>query len=60
MGRDTDVIVSEVPDDCPNLIGQLPLEDLDFVLDLRNQRIIPNPAHNGEWQDEEYLMNLIT
>ena len=54
MGRDTDVIVSEVPDDCANLIGQIPLEDLDFVLDLRRQQIIPNPEHGGEWQDEEY------
>ena len=26
--------VSEVPDDCPVLIGQIPLESLDFVVDL--------------------------
>ncbi len=54
MGRDTPINVSEIPDDCPNLIGQIPLEELDFVLDLRRQQIIPNPEHGGEWQDEEY------
>ena len=55
MGRDTDVIVSEVPDDCPNLIGQIPLEDLDFVLDLRGGQLLPNPAHDGEFQIDLYL-----
>ena len=44
----------EVPDDCPNLIGQIPLERLDFVLDLPGQQITPNPAHDGEFQIEMY------
>jgi hypothetical protein len=30
------------------LIGQLPLEALDFVVDPRGRRIIGNPAHGGE------------
>ena len=40
--------VAEVPDDCPVLIGQIPLEGLDFVVDPIGQRLIGNPDHNGE------------
>jgi hypothetical protein len=40
--------VMEVPDDVPPLIGQIPIEHLDFVVDLRNRRLIGNPAHGGE------------
>ncbi len=46
--------VVEVPEDCPNLIGQIPLERLDFILDLAAQQIIPNPAHDGEFQLDMY------
>ncbi len=48
----TDVL--EVPDDVPVLIGQLPLENLDFVVDLRNRTLIGNPAHGGEHMFELY------
>jgi predicted aspartyl protease len=40
--------VMEVPEGVPALIGQLPLEALDFVVDPVNQRVIGNPAHGGE------------
>ncbi len=40
--------VAELPDDCPVLIGQIPLEMLDFVVDPRGQRLIGNPEHGGE------------
>ena len=40
--------VAEIPDDCPVLIGQIPLEGLDFVVDPIGQRLIGNPEHNGE------------
>ena len=53
-GRTATFDVMEVPDDCPNLIGQIPLERLDFVLDLLGRQIIPNPAHDGEFQLEMY------
>ncbi len=46
--------VLEVPDDCPILIGQLPLEGLDFVVDPMKQRLIGNPAHGGEQMVELY------
>ena len=37
--------VIEIPDGLPNLIGQLPLEELDLVVDLRKRKVIPNPEH---------------
>jgi clan AA aspartic protease len=48
QGRDCFVEVAEVPDECPVLIGQIPLESLDFVVDPVNQRLIGNPEHGGE------------
>ena len=49
QGRDCIVEVSEVADECPVLIGFIPLELLDFVIDLKGQRLIGNPDHGGEW-----------
>ena len=48
QGRDCVLEVAEVPDDCPVLIGQVPLEVLDFVVDPIGQRLIGNPDHGGE------------
>lgn len=48
QGRDCPCDVVEVPDDCPVLVGQVPLELMDFVVDPVNQRLIGNPAHGGE------------
>lgn len=52
--RDCVCDVAEVPDDCPVLIGQVPLELMDFVVDPIGQRLIGNPAHGGEWMTEMY------
>lgn len=46
--------VMEVPDEVPVLVGQLPLENLDFVIDPRSHRLIGNPAHGGEHMFELY------
>ena len=46
--RDFTTDVAEVPDDCPVLIGQIPLEALDFVVDPCGQKLIGNPEHGGE------------
>ena len=54
QGRECPMDVAEVPDDCPVLIGQVPLELLDFVVDPANQRLIGNPAHGGEQMLEMY------
>ncbi len=46
--RDCVVEVAELPDDCPVLIGQVPLELLDFVVDPARRCLIGNPEHGGE------------
>jgi predicted aspartyl protease len=48
QGRSCTMDVMEVPDGVPVLIGQLPLEHLDLVVDLRSRSLIGNPAHGGE------------
>ncbi len=54
QGRNCTMDVIEVPDDVPVLIGQIPLEQLDFVVDLRSRTLIGNPAHGGEHMFELY------
>jgi len=54
QGRDCPTDVIEVPDNVPVLVGQIPLEYLDLVVDLRNRRLIGNPAHGGEHIFEMY------
>ncbi|MSR59109.1 MAG: hypothetical protein EXS05_15935 [Planctomycetaceae bacterium] len=48
QGRDFTTDVMEVPDEVPVLIGQIPLEFMDFVVDPGSRRLIGNPAHGGE------------
>jgi predicted aspartyl protease len=48
------VDVMEVPDEVPVLIGQIPLEMLDLVVDPQARRLIGNPAHHGEHVLELY------
>ena len=54
MGRRENFDVIEVPESVPNLLGQVPLEVLDLVVDAKGQRLIPNPAHGGEQMTDEY------
>jgi len=54
MGRRENLDVIEIPENVPNLLGQAPREILDFVVDSKGQRLIPNPAHGGEQMTEEY------
>jgi hypothetical protein len=48
------VDVSEVPDAAPVLIGQIPLEYMDLVVDCTNRTLIGNPEHGGKWMFEMY------
>lgn len=48
LGRTCTTDVLELPDGSPVLVGQLPLEALDFVVNLRGRRLIGNPEHGGE------------
>ena len=54
QGRSCTMDVMEVPDDVPMLIGQIPLEHLDFVVDLGDRKLIGNPRHGGEHVYEMY------
>jgi predicted aspartyl protease len=53
-GRSCSVDVSEVADRCPVIIGYVPLELLDFVVDPKGQRLIGNPEHGGEFMFDMY------
>jgi predicted aspartyl protease len=48
LGRSCGMDVIEVPDTVPVLVGQIPLEHLDFTIDMRGRSLIGNPAHGGE------------
>jgi hypothetical protein len=40
--------VDEIGDEFPVVIGQVPLELMDWVVDPKRQRLIGNPEHGGE------------
>ena len=48
QGRECHCDVMELPGDVPVLIGQVPLELMDWVVDPKRQRLIGNPEHGGE------------
>ena len=48
MDRDCIVEVMEVPDNVPALVGQIPLEVLDLVVNPLAGALTGNPAHGGE------------
>ncbi len=54
MGRAAIFDVGELGDDVPNLVGMVPLEILDFVVDPVQQRLVPNPEHGGHWMTDEF------
>jgi predicted aspartyl protease len=54
QGRFCTMDVLEVPDAVPVLIGQIPLEHLDLVIDPRSRTLTGNPAHGGEHMYELY------
>ena len=54
QGRDCVIDVMELPDGVPALIGQVPLELLDFVVDPARRELTGNPRHDGEWVYEAY------
>ena len=54
MGRKENFDVIEGPESVPNLLGQVPLEVLDLVVDTKRLKLVPNPEHGGEQMIEEY------
>jgi clan AA aspartic protease len=47
--RDAALDVMEVPDDIPPLLGVIPLEIMDLVVNPKAQRLEGNPDHGGEY-----------
>jgi predicted aspartyl protease len=52
--RCCNVDVSDVSDTAPVLIGQIPLEYMDLVVDCTNRKVVGNPEHGGRWMLEMY------
>jgi predicted aspartyl protease len=54
QGRAAETPIMETPDDIPPLLGVFPLEQLDFVVNPKAQRLEGNPEHGGEFMLEQY------
>jgi predicted aspartyl protease len=54
QGRDCEVRVSECVDNCSVLIGYIPLGLLDFVVSPKEQKLIGNPDHGGQYMIDMY------
>ncbi|MEK7676361.1 MAG: retropepsin-like aspartic protease [Verrucomicrobiota bacterium] len=54
MKRHGDFNVVDIDEDVPNLLGQVPLAYLDFVVDPQGRKLIPNPEHGEKQMTEEY------
>jgi predicted aspartyl protease len=48
QGRECISEVTEIAENLPVLVGQVPLELLDWVVDCKGHRLIGNPEHGGE------------
>jgi predicted aspartyl protease len=49
QGRDCALDVGEIDDQYPVLVGQIPLESLDWLVDTKGGKLVGNPDHGGEW-----------
>jgi predicted aspartyl protease len=56
QGRDCAIDVGERGDDFSVLIGQVPMQLLDWVVDPMGQRFIGNPDHGGEHVMEGFFI----
>ena len=54
QGRYGNFDVVGIGENVPNLLGQIPLKHLDFVVDSKNRELIPNPEHGDNQMSEEY------
>jgi predicted aspartyl protease len=58
QGRDCEVRVTQVADECPVLVGYIPLETLDFVVNPQGGKLIGNPDHGGDYMVDMYEQTL--
>jgi predicted aspartyl protease len=54
QGRYGNFDVVDIGEKVPNLVGQVPLEYLDFVVDPKRRKLVSNPDHGGMQMSEEY------
>ncbi len=52
--REVQMAVMENDEDTPALMGYLVLEAIDFVVDSKGQKLVPNPEHDGKWVVDLY------
>jgi len=52
QGRDCNTEVMAIAEDRVPLLGQIPLEMMDWWVDPVNQKLVGNPEHGGEWMLE--------
>ncbi|MBI4579280.1 MAG: aspartyl protease family protein [Planctomycetes bacterium] len=54
QGRDCISEVMELPEGRTPLLGQIPLELMDWWIDVSNQRLVGNPEHGGQWMADVF------
>ena len=54
QGRYGNFDVVDIGENVPNLLGQIPLEYLDLVVDSKNRKLVFNPEHGDRQISEEY------
>lgn len=54
QGRACRVEVMALPESRQVVLGQIPLETLDYWVDLTNRRLVGNPEHGGQWMAEAF------
>ena len=54
QGRSCHAEVMAIPENRQALLGQIPLETLDWWIDTKNHRLVGNPEHGGQWMAEAF------
>jgi len=54
MQRSGNFDVVDIDEHLPNLLGQIPLEYLDLVVDPKAREVRPNPEHGDKFMTEEF------
>ncbi len=54
QGRDCDEEILALPEGRQVLLGQVPLEKMDWWIDLNNRQLVGNPEHGGQWMAEVF------
>jgi len=53
-GRDCNTEVMALPEGRQALLGQIPLEMMDWWIDPVGQKLVGNPEHSGQWMAEVF------